>query len=275
MAITTRGSLTISHLDEGSGPTALLLHSGGASSRQWLRLAAKLKPFRRVLAPDLLGYGRTTPWPADAPFDLAEDLRIVDALLEGVPGPYDIVGHSYGGMLALQLARARPRDVRTLAIYEPVAFGVLYEPPDPDGEAELAALNHDGRFLDDDANGGDEVWLERFVDYWSGKGAFRDLSEGTRGAFLAAGRKVFQEVRSIMADRTPAEAYKVIEAPVLLMNGADSPLAAQRVCERLARALPRVRRVTFPETGHMGPLTNATAVNDLIAAHMEEAVAPR
>jgi len=272
VAITTRGGLTISHLDEGSGPPALLLHSGGASSRQWLRLAARLKPFRRVLAPDLLGYGRSTPWPPDAPFEHARDLRLVDALLDGVRGPFDVVGHSYGGLLALQFARSRPRDVRSLAVYEPVAFGVLYEPPDPDGEADLAALDHDGRFLDD-RTGGDEVWLERFVDYWSGEGAFRDLSDAARAAFLAAGRKVFQEVKSIMADRTPVEAYRVIDAPVLLMDGADSTRAAHRVCDRLAAGLPRVRRVTFPETGHMGPVTNATAVNDLLVAHLEGAAA--
>lgn len=270
MPITTRGDLTISHLDEGQGSPALLLHSGGASSRQWTRLVAKLRPSRRVLAPDLLGYGRSTPWPTDAPFDIANDLRLVEALLEGIPGPYDIVGHSYGGLLALTFARNNPRAVRSLAVYEPVAFGVLYHPPDPDAEADLAAIDHDGRFLDG-ATGGDAAWVERFVDYWSGKGAFRDLSETTRAAFIATGRKVFQEVQSIMANRTPAEAYRVIEAPVLVMGGSESPIAARRVCDRLVAALPRARRVIFPETGHMGPVTNAGAVNDLIAQHIDEA----
>ena len=270
MAITTRRDLSISHIDEGAGPPVLLLHSGGASSRQWTRLAAKLKPFRRVLAPDLLGYGRSTPWPPDAPFELGHDLRLVDALLEDVRGPIDIVGHSYGGLLALQLARARPADVRSLAIYEPVAFGVLHEPYDHAAAADLAALDHDGRFLDD-TTGGDEAWVERFVDYWSGAGAFESFSDAARAAFVAMGRKVFQEVKSIMADRTPAEAYRVIEAPVLILDGAESTKAAHRVCARLAEALPHARRVTFPETGHMGPVTNATAVNDLIAAHIEDA----
>jgi pimeloyl-ACP methyl ester carboxylesterase len=270
MPITTRGDLTISHLDEGAGPTAVLLHSGGASSRQWARLVAKLKPSRRVLAPDLLGYGRSTPWPPDAPFDLSHDVHIVEALLEGVPGPFDLVGHSYGGFLALKLAQKRPKDVKSLAIYEPVAFGVLHEPRDHDAAAELDALDHDGRFLGDET-GGDALWVERFVDYWSGAGAFQGLSDAARASFLAMGRKVFQEVTSIMADRTPAEAYRVIEAPVLIMSGADSPQAARSVCARLAAALPNARLVTFPETGHMGPLTNAMAVNDLIAAHIEEA----
>lgn len=270
MPTTTRGSLSISHLDQGSGPTALLLHSGGLSSRQWGRLAAALSPSRRVLAPDLLGYGTSTPWPADAPFDLEEDLRLVEALLEGVPGPLDVVGHSYGGLIALRFALKRPRDIRSLAVYEPVSFGVLYEPPDPDGEADLAQLDHDGLFLADEG-GGNEAWLERFVDYWNGPGAWRTVSEATRDAFLQSGRKVFQEVRSVMADRVPVAAYRVVEAPVLLLNGADSTRAAHRVCDRLLTAFPRARRITFPDTGHMGPLTNSRAVNDAIIAHIEDA----
>lgn len=267
---TTRGPLTISHMDAGAGPVALLLHSGGLSSRQWLRLAARLEPIRRVLAPDLLGYESSTPWPADAPFDVAEDLRLIDALLDGLPGPFDVIGHSYGGFLALRFALARPQDIRSLAVYEPVAFGVLHEPPDPDGAADLASLDHDGAFLADEG-GGNEAWLERFVDYWSGPGAWQTVSGHTRDAFLRSGRKVFQEVRSIMADRTPGAAYRVIEAPVLLLDGAESTRAAHRVCDRLLAALPRARRITFPDTGHMGPLTDARAVNDAIVAHLEDA----
>lgn len=268
MATSQRGPLTISHLDEGAGPPALLLHSGGLSSRQWLRLASRLKPFRRVLAPDLLGYGTSTPWPADAPFDLDEDLRLIEALIEGVRGPFDVVGHSYGGLVALRFALKHPRDVRSLALYEPVAFGVLYEPPDPDGAADLAALDHDGKFLADEG-GGSEAWLERFVDYWNGPGAWKTVSDATREAFLRSGRKVFQEVRSVMTDRTPVSAYRVVEAPVLLLDGAESTRAAHRVCDRLASAFPNARRITFPETGHMGPLTNATAVNRAILDHID------
>lgn len=270
MPTTARGALSISHLDEGSGPAALLLHSGGLSSRQWLRLAARLKPFRRVLAPDLLGYGSSTPWPADAPFDLDEDLRLVEALLADLPGPFDVVGHSYGGLIALRFALRRPRDIRSLAVYEPVAFGVLYEPPDPDGAADLAALDHDGAFLADEG-GGSEAWIERFVDYWNGPGAWKTVSEATRDAFLASGRKVFQEVRSVMTDRTPVAAYRVVEAPVLLLDGRESTRAAHRVCDRLLTAFPRARRITFPDAGHMGPLTDARAVNDAIVDHIERA----
>lgn len=270
MPTVKRGDLTISLLEDGAGPTALLLHSGGLGARQWLRLAARLKSFRHVLAPDLRGYGASTPWPGHAPFDFTVDLGLIDALLTNVRPPFDLVGHSYGGLLALQFARARPRDVRSLTVYEPVAFGVLHEPPDPDGQRDLDEIDHDGVFLAD-ATGGSEAWVERFVDYWNGQGAWRALSENTRESFLKNGRKAFLEVRSVMMDRTPTSAYAVIDAPTLLLSGADSTRAAHRVLDRLESVLPRSRRITFPETGHMGPVTDATAVNAAILAHIDAA----
>lgn len=266
----SRDHLTISHIDDGDGPPALLLHSGGLSSRQWGRLAGRLRSSRRVLAPDLLGYGTSTPWPADEPFDLSQDLRLIETLVADVPGPFDLVGHSYGGLLALRFALARPQDVRSIAVYEPVAFGILHEPPDADAAVDLARLDHDGGFLTPET-GGDEPWLSRFVDYWNGPGAWRTVSQATREAFLRAGRKVFQEVTSIMADRTPASAYRVIQAPALVLEGSESPTAIHRVCDRLVAALPHARRITFPDTGHMGPLTNMVAVNDAIVEHIESA----
>ena len=47
------------------------------------------------------------------------------ALLETLGGPAHLVGHSYGAYVALLVARSVPSQVRSLALYEPVAFGVL------------------------------------------------------------------------------------------------------------------------------------------------------
>lgn len=267
MPIARRGALTISYSDEGAGAPAVLLHSGGLSSRQWGRLAARLRATRRVIAPDLLGYGESSAWPADAPFELDEDARMVEALLDTLEGPFDLVGHSYGGLLALRVASRRPAEVRSLALFEPVAFGVLHDPRDEVGIADLTSNDRDGTFLDD-ATGGGEAWLERFVDYWNGAGAWRSLPQASRDAFLAVGRKVFLEVRSLLGDRTRADAYRAIVAPALLLTGSRSPIAAQRVCARLGAALPRAVVRTLDGAGHMGPITHAAAVNNLIAEHL-------
>src|SRR5262245_35722178 len=112
MPILHRGDVSISYVDEGAGPPAVLIHCGGLSSRQWRRLAARLSPIRRVIAPDLLGYGASSPWPADAPFHFNEDARLIDTILDTLATPVDLVGHSYGGLLALTIAARRPRDIR-------------------------------------------------------------------------------------------------------------------------------------------------------------------
>jgi pimeloyl-ACP methyl ester carboxylesterase len=117
--------------------------------------------------------------------------------------------------------------------------------------------------------------MERFVEYWNGPGAFRALPEPSRAAFVRAGRKVYQEVRSLMADRTPAAAYAALTQPALFMTGERSTVAARHTCALLAAALPRATLRAFPGVGHMGPLTHAALVNDAVAAHLAAGGAPR
>ncbi|MDB4932995.1 MAG: alpha/beta superfamily hydrolase [Myxococcaceae bacterium] len=259
------------HVDErGAGTPVVLLHSGGMSSRQWRSLAEGLAASHRVLAPDFLGSGKNPPWPDEVAFDFALDVAAVGRLFDRFEGPAHVVGHSYGGLVALTLARARPDRVRSLAVYDPVAFGVLYEPADGSGLADLARAGSDPVFTDE-ARGGSEEWMQTFVDYWNGPGAWRALPATSREQFLRVGRKVFREVTSLMNDRTGAAAYGAVTAPTLLLSGERSPLAARRVTEVLAGALPNARREVVAGAGHMGPLTHAAAVEPLIARHIEDA----
>src|SRR6185295_19515108 len=121
--------------------------------------------------------------------------------------PAHLVGHSYGGLIALRVALDHPRLVRSIALYEPVAFGVLHDLRDAEGLANLATNDRTGDFLDD-ATGGSEKWLDQFIEYWNGPGAWAALPETSRQAFRAVGRKVFQEVRSLLLDRTGIEPYR-------------------------------------------------------------------
>jgi pimeloyl-ACP methyl ester carboxylesterase len=261
------------HSVTGSGPTVVLLHSGGMSGRQFGKLAALLEGSHRVVAPDLIGSGGNPPWPDGQPFHFLKDVHAVAELIgagASAPEPVHLVGHSYGGLLALTLARLHPGRVRSLALYDPVVFGVLHAdrqlPADAAGLADLPTAP-----LLDEASGGGEAWFEAFVGYWNGPGAWAALPEKSREAFLRVGRKVYLEVASLMADRTPASAYAGLTIPSLLMTGERTPVAARRVVARLASLLPRSRVEVIAGAGHMGPITHATTVNALIADHLRVA----
>ena len=100
---------------DGSGTPVLLLHGVPETSSCWERLAPRLADGRRVLAPDLPGLGGST---YTGPYDVASLAAELAALIETeVPGQrVDVVGHDWGGSLALGLAGARPDLVRRLVV---------------------------------------------------------------------------------------------------------------------------------------------------------------
>ena len=245
-------------IDEGRGPPVVLIHSSGMSSRQWRKLVEHLSASHRVVAPDLLGSGNNPPRTDDPAFQIDDDLDALDAWVTGVGGPVHLVGHSYGGLLALLLARRDPTRVRSLTVYDPVAYGVLGGTDTDETDAVLR----------DASLGGGDRWFEAFVDYWNGPGAWRALPGPTRDGFLRVGRKVFREVCALLDDRTPASAYAGITAPTLLLSGEHTPRAARRVAAILAGALPSAQHEVVAGAGHMGPLTHAGTVNARIGAHL-------
>ena len=245
-----------------SKETVLLIHSGGFTSRQWRKLAETLAPTFNVLTPDLLGYGRSGAWPEGEPFHFRQDLVLLETLLRDIETPVHLGGHSYGGFLALQLALMRPELVRSIAVYEPVAFGILDEVADGDARAALALVR---REWTPDATGTDEAWLAAFVDWWNGAGAWTRLPEETRAAFRGVGWKLFQEVMTLGADTTDAAGYARIAVPTLIMGGSNSPLTERRVVEKLGATLPRASTMFLDGVGHMGPVSHASLVNAAMA----------
>src|SRR4051812_31426795 len=98
----------------GSGRPVLLLHGVPETSSAWRDIAPALAVGRRVLAPDLPGLGGSS---YAGPFDVPSLVTQLAALIESeASGPVDVVGHDWGGSLALGLAGARPDLVRRLVI---------------------------------------------------------------------------------------------------------------------------------------------------------------
>jgi pimeloyl-ACP methyl ester carboxylesterase len=247
----------------------IVLHSGGMSSRQWRRLVDRLRGAGLdVLAPDFRGHGDGPAWPDRPVVDFAFDVAAVEALIEGRT---HLVGHSYGGLIALLVARGRT-DIASVSVYEPIALGTLFDAQDRDGLRDLDRLLGDPSFTDPAALG-TEAWLRLFVDYWSGEGAWNALGEGGQASFRASAAAVAGTASALAADRTPVAEYRSISAPLLILHGDTSPLAARRASALVARGVPDVRLQTIGGAGHMGPLTHRDAVNDAIVSHIETAAA--
>lgn len=263
MASIENTHLVLDYRDSGAGEPVVLLHSTGFDSGQWRGVGEVLGADFQVLAPDLPGYGESRI--RDGATGLAHDLWAVDLLLQHCGRPVHLVGHSYGGLLALHLALEEPDRLASLILIEPMAKGVL---KGPDEAAARAEMEGDADFLAAIAGGDMAAALEGFVDYWNGRGAWAAMHQEGRAKILARGPKMMCELAAVDADQEAAAAYAGLALPTLLISGSETRLSARRICELLAAALPDARHSVISGAGHLSPLSHAAEVAALVAGHI-------
>lgn len=246
---------------QGDGVPVIFLHSSGLSGRQWRRWLPAFEAYRRVV-PDLHGCGRNPPWDGPWPFRLTVDLDAVLALLDA-HGPAHLVGHSYGGALALYAVALRPDRVRSVTVYEPPLLGLLANGSDDD--RALLAASLPPTFLDGESAGSPE-WVEVFVDWWNGPGAFQALAAPVRDELLRTGPKVAGEVLDLSRDQRPLGDYAV-GCPILVLSGDRAPAPVARALDLLA-TVPGTERKVVAGLGHMAPLVTPEPLTTLVTAFL-------
>jgi pimeloyl-ACP methyl ester carboxylesterase len=247
--------------ETGQPETVLLLHGSAGSSTLWRRTIDALRPLYRTLAPDLIGYGGSAPWPPNVPFDLEVEARAVQKLLPCC-GHYHLVGYSYGGTVALHLALAHPRRVLSLTLIEPVFFAALRYAADTEAYDALCRVRDD--FVAMLTRGDRELAMQRFIDFWTGSGAWARLPVAMRESMLGmVGKIVLDWQASFAADPGP-ERLVPLAPRTLLMCGDKSPEPMRRLVDALHALMPASERLVVPGANHLLPLTHASALTSAL-----------
>jgi lipase len=162
-------------------PQILAVHGLTGHGRRWHTLVTRHLPEFAVIAPDLIGHGRSpwaAPWSIDANVDALAGLLDADA-----DGPVVVVGHSFGGAVALNLAAARPDLVAALVLLDP-AVGLdggwmrdiadeMFASPDYTDREEARADKANGSWGEVDPEELDRELDEHLVDLPGGRVGWR------------------------------------------------------------------------------------------------------
>jgi pimeloyl-ACP methyl ester carboxylesterase len=243
------------------------LHCSGADGSQWRKLAAALKPGFVFQAPDFIGTDRSLSWHGRRAFTLADEAEHVIARIDASRGPIHLIGHSYGGAVAMRAAAARPLRIASLSLYEPSAFYLLRK-LGPRGATELAEIERLTRSIVRGLASG--AYIEAaatFVDYWNGDGAWGAL-RNVRAALLRWLPYAALHFHALLSEMTP---LMRLSCRVLVMRGEHALGPSRLLAETISRALSDQPALCISGAGHMGPLTHADAVNACVAAHVAEA----
>jgi pimeloyl-ACP methyl ester carboxylesterase len=249
--------------------TVLLLHCSGSTGAQWRSLAGKLAGRLRVITPDLIGYGTSAPWAGRAEFCLAQEAAGIRSLIGLLEEPVHLVGHSYGGAVALHIARTRPELLRSLTLIEPSAFHLLRGGDEFD-IAALREISEVAAYAKTMLANGDYLRaFGRFVDYWSGPGTWAAMPDEKRHAYAPQLNKIALDFHALLHEPAGLEDVKDIDLPTLIVQGGCTTLPSRCVVKRLREALPAAQYSVVQGAGHMLPVTHRDEVNRLVAAHLD------
>ena len=267
------------------------LHSSASTGGQWKSLIQRLGTpsfvaqarggQRPILTPDLPGYGRAADCAALIdPATLAGEARwVLDN--GGVPsGPFHLVGHSYGGAVALKIALMAPQRVRSLTVVEPVLFHLLQAAGRAAGGAQERKLYTQILGVRDRVRGAVAAgWpahgMAAFVDFWSGEGSWQKLDPPFRQALAQQAQSVLRNFEAVLGETWPLEDLARLSVPIQVVAGNRSPAVTRRLVELLIDSAPAVTGTRIFAAGHMAPVTHGASVNAAIVHHIRRAEGAR
>ncbi|QSE87437.1 alpha/beta fold hydrolase (plasmid) [Rhodococcus pseudokoreensis] len=260
------GGITTNYLDagDGGGTPVVLLHGSGpgvSGYANWRLTIPTLSATRRVLAPDLVGFGYTERpdghhYVMDTWVGQVEDF--VDAM--GLDS-YSLVGNSFGGALALRIATKHRDRVQRLVLMGSV--GVPFE---------ITA-------------GLEEVWgyepsvegMRRVLDYFTYNRALidDDLAAARYRASIQPGfhesyAAMFPAPRQRCLDAmvTDDDAIRAIACPTLIVHGREDEVIPAATSHRLFELIPDARLHMLGRCGHWSQIEHSAEFNQLVAGFL-------
>lgn len=235
------------HVDESGPPDApvvVLIHGSLDRSAGMARLARVLAGRSRVVRYDRRGYGRS--WPHAGPFTVDDQVEDLVGVLQGRPAV--LVGHSFGGQVALATAATLGSQIVGVSTYETPLSWLEWWPRDSAGAAGVHA--------------GPELAAERFLTRLVGRDTWDRLPEHTKEARRREGRALVGELGALREG--PRWNPEDVGCRVMCGVGEQARDHHRRATQWLVAHLPHSEFVTVPGAGHGAPNSHPVEFCELL-----------
>ena len=251
-------------LEAGSGHRVILVHSSVAGARQWRRLMDVLEPDFHAVAVNLYGYGGTAPWQDRRAQTLRDQAELIGTLLPEDGGSVSIVGHSFGGAVAMKAAALYKDRVRRLVLIEPNPFYLLNLQGREDAYMEAIRLR--GVIKACGATGNWRQAAEAFAEYWTGEGSWAAMPADRQAKFAEALKPNFHEWDAVMGEDTPLSDWvRDLPGDTCVIISEDTVGSIRAIASLLEEAAPHWTYRRIARGGHMAALSMADEINPIVA----------
>ena len=245
MPVAHVNGIRLHYEEHGEGTPILCIHGAGSSALVWADAAEKLARVARVIAYDRRGCSRSErpdPYERTSVAEHADDAAALLGALGAAPAV--VIGRSYGGTVATDLALRYPDRVRALVLLEPDASRELAPAAAEWVDAVVARLREVA------ARDGVDAVAEALIGEVAGKDAWDSFPADVRRVLAGNGPAILAELGGEWWLQADAAALGTIKHPALVVLAADSPPEFHQAPKALAKALP-VARLLRVGGGHL------------------------
>ncbi|SRR5579871_223473 len=248
----------------GAGPTIVLVPGSCSTGAAWRPVIAAWGDRFRCVTTSLLGYGNTAERRTALDPSIQHEVDVVEAVIRKAGGPVHLVGHSFGGLVAVATASRNRVPLASLTVVEAPAAELLRDRGDQQYRAfRIMTEDYFAAFA-----GGDKEAIARMIDFYGGAGTFASWPPRARAYAVETTAVNILDWASAYGFALSVSALETIDVPALVLWGGVSHPAARRANALLGESMPRAAAVDIAGAAHFMIATHAQDVANLIARHV-------
>ena len=258
------------YLEAGKGQKVILIHSSVAGARQWHSLMKALADRFHLIAINLYGYGGTKAWPNHRTQTLGDQAELLESFLEnGSSEQVNLVGHSFGGSVAMKAAEIFGDKISRLVLIEPNPFYILKQ--HDRYKAFQEAVNLRDIIKSNGENGTWETAAEKFANYWTGDGSWDAMTEERRSKFTKALKPNFHEWDAVMNEDTVLSVLKVkLPEKTTVLSANDTVYSIAQIISLMKESIKSWNYAHIEHGGHMAVMTKPDILNPMIESALSD-----
>lgn len=260
----------VDYAETGAGPTIVLAPGSCSTGAAWRPIIDSWNGRFRCVTTSLLGYGQTAERRSDNDTAISHEADALELVIRKARAPVHLVGHSFGGLVALVVALRNLAPLKSLTVLEAPVAELLRENDDHKNYREFRRMT-DGYFADF-ANGNQEA-IAAMIDFYGGAGTFAAWPARHRSYAIETTAVNILDWRSAYGFPLKRAALRAIKMPTLILYGGASHPAARRANALLGESIGRADCIAVEGATHFMIATHAEKVGQLIAGHVTRAEA--
>ena len=259
--ITYRGK-KIDYIEYGEGPAILFIPGSFSTPSAWSAVQKSMPPYYRFISTSLCGYGSTEELRSIDNYGMNNLIDIIKAVADKIGQPVHLVGHSFGGMVALASALSDRFEILSISTFEanPITLidtyrhRYLFEETikiKDEFEAAFKAENKDAARI--------------IIDFWGGNGSFASMPISVQQYCRQTAYNNVLDWYTALSFRAKADDYAKLSMPVLLVRGAHANTQMVQITKTLQACIPNQSSVIISNSAHFLITSHAAECAQVLA----------